>query len=63
MVKGREFKYPLSRLSGAERLDWNDVSVFLALTRHRNLTEPKAHSCPAGSILAVNFNKSATTNQ
>jgi len=38
LVKGREFKEPLSRLSGAERLDWNDVSVFLALTRHRNLT-------------------------
>ena len=36
MAKRREFKEPLSSLPGAVCLDWNDVSVFLALARHRN---------------------------
>ena len=39
MAKRRELTEPLSNLPGSARLDWNDLAVFLALTRHRNLSE------------------------
>lgn len=39
MSERRNYNDTLTVVPGAERLDWNDVSVFLALVRHRNLSE------------------------
>lgn len=39
MAKKAKSKDPISALPGIQRLDWNDIAVFLALARYRNLTE------------------------
>lgn len=39
MADRRQRKEAVQNLPGAAQLDWNDVSVFLALARHRNLSE------------------------
>lgn len=39
MSKKHKHKDTLDTIPGAGRLDWNDVSVFLALVRHRSLSE------------------------
>ena len=39
MVKRQKPTEPLGAALDSSRLDWNDLSVFLALSRHRNLSE------------------------
>lgn len=39
MAERRDYNDTLAGLPRAGRLDWNDVSIFLALVRHRNLSE------------------------
>lgn len=39
MAERRDLSDSASPIPGAARLDWNDVAVFLALSRYRNLSE------------------------